>query len=165
MMGWYRTSQWPSGRASALWLGGCQVNPRPHKSKDYKNGMRCLPVWHSASMAGLGGVRSPKDSWVWHHCCSLGNRSNAENKLHRLKMSYLILVASVNKIIEEPWMLDLHPWGRQKHANTVLPHDHWQSSILEDTSSFPPLYKIWPKCPRYPDVIMSYAVKDSMEAH
>lgn len=119
------------------------------------NSVYALPPCLALSIYGWTlGVRSLKDSWVWHRCCSPGNRSNAENKLHRLKMSYLILVASVNKIIEEPWMLDLHLWGGQKHANTVLPYDHWQSSILEGTSSFPPLYKIWLKFPGYADVIM-----------
>ena len=37
-----------SGRASALWPGGCWFDPRPGHTKDFKNGTSCSFVWCSA---------------------------------------------------------------------------------------------------------------------
>ena len=44
----FRPAQWLSGRASALWPGGCGFDPRPGHTKDFKNGTSCSFAWHSA---------------------------------------------------------------------------------------------------------------------
>ena len=41
-------AQWLSGRASALWPGGCGFDPRPGHTKDFKNGTSCSFAWRSA---------------------------------------------------------------------------------------------------------------------
>ena len=43
-----RPAQWLSGRASALWPGGCGFDPRPGHTKDFKNGTSCSFAWRSA---------------------------------------------------------------------------------------------------------------------
>ena len=41
-------AQWLSGRASALWPGGCGFDPWPGHTKDFKNGTSCSFTWRSA---------------------------------------------------------------------------------------------------------------------
>ena len=43
-----RPAQWLSGRASALCPGGCGFDPRPGRTKDFKNGTSCSFAWRSA---------------------------------------------------------------------------------------------------------------------
>lgn len=45
-------AQWFRGRVSALLLVGCWFEPRPGRTKDYKNATHCLPAWYSGLELG-----------------------------------------------------------------------------------------------------------------
>lgn len=57
-------------RASSLRLAGCGFDSWPGNTKDYENGIHCVPAWHSVFGLDLEGLDHPVIPRVRHRCCS-----------------------------------------------------------------------------------------------
>ena len=65
-------AQWLSGRASALWPGGCGFDPQPGHTKDFKNGTSCFRLALSIKKVELGigtGQLSVSITWLGGISC------------------------------------------------------------------------------------------------
>ena len=106
-----------SGRASALWPGGC-FDPLPGHTKDFKNGTSCSFAWRSASRTGqlsvsimwLGGISCQS---VWGVIFQWGSTLKV-GSLTCMQTTLLSEQASVAQSDTHP-----HPTGDQEVTSSI----------------------------------------------